>query len=443
MSEREAPKDLPAEQAMLGGMLLSLAAIEEAMEAAGRDDFYLPKHQLVFDAIVAVCERGVPADAVTVAGELDSRGELGRLGGSAYLHELMGSVPTAANAGYYAEIVHEKAVLRRIVEAGTRIAQMGYETDGADIEEIVNRAQEEAFAISARPQAEVVSSQAESAERVLTRLEKPTENGVMTGFTDLDALTGGFKPGQLIIIGARPSTGKTTLAVSMLRHISIEQGGHSAMFSLEMTHDELTAGMFAAEGRVPLHRLRYEAITDDDWNRVTKKFGAVSEAAIHIDDSPGLTLTQVVNRSRKYARRYPLKVIAVDYFQMLNAGNGRRYESREREAASIIYGLKYLAKELRVPVIALAQLNRGPANRTDKTPQMSDIRETGVAEQACDVGILLHRPDMYETESPRAGEADLIVAKHRGGPRATITIAFQGHYSRFVDMAWSPHDAAD
>lgn len=449
MTDRQPPQDLEAERGMLGSMLLSLAAIEDAMEAANREDLYLPKHQHVFDAVAALYERGVPVDAVTVGRELDSRGELARVGGPAFLHDLLESVPNPASAGYYAEIVHEKAVLRRIVEVGTRITQMGFETDGADLEEIVNRVQEEAFAISARPAAEVVSTQAESAERVLTRLEMPTETGVMTGFADLDALTGGFRPGQLIIIGARPSTGKTTLAVSILRHISIKLGGHTAMFSLEMTHDELTASMFAAEGRVPLHRLRYETITDDDWDRVKSRFGDVSGAQIHVDDSPGLTLTQVLTRSRKYARRFPLKAIAVDYFQMLTAGNGRRYESREREAAAIIYGLKYLAKELQIPVIALAQLNRGPANRTDKTPMMSDIRETGVAEQACDIGILLHRPDMYETDSPRAGEADLIVAKHRGGPRATITVAFQGHFSRFVDFSearppspWSPSAAA-
>jgi replicative DNA helicase len=449
MTERQAPQDLQAEQAMLGGMLLSPAAIEDSMEAAGRDDFYLPKHQHVFDAAVALYERGVPADAVTVADELDSRGELGRVGGPAYLHELMESVPNAANAGYYAEIVHEKAVLRRIVEAGTRIAQMGYETDGADIEEIVSRAQEEAFALTARPQEAEESTLAEAAERVADGLEKPREAGVMTGFKDLDELTGGLLPGQLIIIGARPSVGKTTLCTSILRHVSIKQGGHSLMFSLEMLQDELASTIFAAEARIPLHHMRYEHMTDDDWRRFSRAYGDVSGAPIHIDDSPGLNLTQVITRTRKAMRRFPIRVMAVDYFQMLTVGNGRRYESREREAAAVIYGLKDLAKELRIPVIALAQLNRGSANRTDKTPQMSDIRETGVAEQAADVGILVHRPDMHETESPRAGEADLIVDKHRKGARATITVAFQGHYSRFVDFSearpskpWSPHDAA-
>lgn len=430
---RELPQSLPAEAAVLGGMLLHRDGIEEALEVLGRDDFYLPRHQAVFDAIVHLSERGDPADAVTVAKLLDDRGELSRVGGAVFLHELMGATASAASTGFHAEIVREKAVLRRLVEVGRRIEQMGFETDGDDIEEIVARAHDEVFAVTARREVEE-SSQADSADRVASKLMKPDEQGVATGFADLDELTGGLKPGQLVIVGARPGLGKTTLCLDILRHISIKQGEHVAMFSLEMTHDELTARMFSAESRIPLHHLRFGRMTDDDWARLDKHIGDIADAKIHVDDSEDLTLMKVIARSRRLAKRYPLKAIAVDYFQMLDAGNGRRYESREREAAAIIYGLKRLGKALGVPVIALAQLNRGSEHRADKTPQMSDIRETGVAEQAADIGILLHREDASVRESPRAGEADLIVAKHRGGPRATITVAFQGHFSRFVDM---------
>lgn len=433
MNGRELPQNLDAERAVLGGMLLHRDGIEDALEVIGRDDFYLPRHQSVFDAITDLAERGDPADVVTVAKWLEDRGELTRVGGPIFLHDCMDAIPTAANTGHYAELVREKAVLRRLVEVGRRIEQMGFETDGDDIEEIVARAHDEAFSVTARREVEE-SSQADSAMRVADRLETESEPGVMTGFADLDELTGGLKPGQLVIIGARAGTGKTTLCADVLRHVSIKQGGHSAMFSLEMTHDEITARLFSAEARIPLHHMRPGHMTEDDWSRFGKHYGDVATAAIHVDDSEDLTLMKVITRARKMVKRYPIKVIAVDYFQMLDAGNGKRYESREREAAAIIYGLKRLAKQLRVPVIALAQLNRGPANRADKTPQMSDIRETGVAEQACDIGILIHREDMYERESPRAGEADLIVAKHRGGPRATVTVAFQGHFSRFVDM---------
>jgi replicative DNA helicase len=453
VNDRTPPQDLDAERAALGGMLLSITAVEDVMAAAGREDFYLPKHLNVFDAVAALYARGEPADSVTVARELSARGELARVGGPGYLHELTESVPMSANAGYYAEIVHEKAVLRRIVEAGMRITQMGYETDGADLEEIVSRMQEEAYSITARREESSESSQADSAERFVAGLVKPTERGLTTGFADLDELTGGFRPGQLIIIGARSGCGKTTLCLDMLRHMSISRGIPSALFSLEMLQDELTARAFSAEGRIPLHHLRHESMTEDDWARIDKHYKDISEAPIYVDDSPGLNLMSVISGTRTLVRRQQVKVAAVDYFQMLTAGNGRRYESREREAAAVIYGLKNLAKALRITVIALAQLNRGPSNRSDPTPRMSDIRETGVAEQACDVGILIHRPDMYERESPRAGEADLIVDKHRGGPRATVTVAFQGHYSRFVDMReepprrperpWSPHDAAD
>lgn len=443
MNEFERPplRNTDAEQATLGGMMLHVSAIEEVTEVIEARDFYEPRHEQIFTAILDLYGRGTPADALTVARELERRKDLAKVGGPAYLHTLMESVPTAANASWYAEMVHEKGVLRRLVEAATRVVQMAYATDGADLEEIVNRAHSEIFGVSASLAEVEESSNAASAERFGDGLEKAKVPGVMTGFSDLDALTGGFKPGQLIVIGARPSVGKTTLGVDILRHVSIKEGGHSAMFSLEMIHDELTGRMFSAEGRIPLHHLRPDRMDDGDWARFSQRYGDIANAAIHIDDSADLDFVKVVTRARKLHRRYGLRVILVDYLQMLSYG-GRRFESREREVAAMIYGLKALGKELGIPVIALVQLNRGSAQRADKKPVMSDARESGTIEQAADIFVLIHREDMENREHPRAGEADLIVDKHRGGPKATITVAFQGHYSRFVDMAWTPHGTA-
>ncbi|HEV2640626.1 MAG TPA: replicative DNA helicase [Actinocrinis sp.] len=436
------PQDLAAEQGVLGGMLLSKDAIADVIDAIKGRDFYKPAHELIYDSILDLYGRGEPADAVTVADQLNKHGDLARIGGAAYLHTLMSSVPTAANAGYYAIIVRERAILRRLVEAGTRITQMGYSTDGADLDEIVNRAQQEIYGVTEQRASEDFAPLSDIMEGALDEIESISNRsgqmtGVPTGFADLDALTQGLHPGQMIIIAARPAIGKSTLGLDLARSCSIRNGLASVIFSLEMSRNEITMRLLSAEARVALHHMRAGTMTDDDWAKMARRMGEVSAAPMFIDDSPNMSMMEIRAKCRRLKQRHDLRLVIIDYMQLMSHGGSRRAENRQQEVSELSRSLKLLAKEIEVPVIAISQLNRGPEQRTDKKPMMSDLRESGSLEQDADVVILLHREDAYERESPRAGEADLIVAKHRNGPTATITVAFQGHYSRFVDMAQS------
>lgn len=435
--DRTPPQDLAAEQSVLGGMLLSKDAIADVVEELRGPDFYRPAHELVYDAIIDLYGRGEPADAVTVAAELGRRGELGRVGGAAYLHTLIASVPTAANAGYYARLVRDQAVLRRLVEAGTRIAQLGYATDGGDVDELVNSAQAEVYAVTEQrtsedyvPLRDTINLTMEEIENAANRGEGMV--GVPTGFNDLDALTNGLHGGQMIIIAARPAIGKSTLSLDMCRSASIKHGLTSVIFSLEMGRTELTMRLLSAEAGVPLQNMRKGTMRDEDWTKVAAAMSRVSEAPLFIDDSPNMSLMEIRAKARRLKQRHDLRLIVVDYLQLMSSG--KRVESRQQEVSEFSRALKLLAKELEVPVIAVAQLNRGPEQRTDKKPAMSDLRESGSLEQDADMVMLLHREDAYDKET-RPGEADIIVAKHRNGPTDTITVAFQGHYSRFHDMA--------
>jgi len=435
--DRTPPQDLEAEQSVLGGMLLSKDAIADVVEVLRSADFYKPAHQTIYDAVMDLYGRGEPADPVTVSGELTKRGELGRIGGAPYLHTLISSVPTAANAGYYARIVSERAILRRLVEAGTRIVQMGY-ADTGEVDDVVDRAQAEVFAVTERRTAEDYAPLADIMEGTLDEIEASSSRGgtmigVPTGFTDLDQLTNGLHPGQLIVIAARPGLGKSTLGLDFARSASVKHGLTSVIFSLEMTRNEITMRLLSAEARVALHHMRSGTMSDDDWNRLARKMSEVASAPLFVDDSPHMTMMEIRAKCRRLKQRHELRLVVVDYLQLMTSG--KRVESRQQEVAEFSRSLKLLAKELQVPVVALSQLNRGPEQRTDKRPLLSDLRESGSIEQDSDLVMLLHREDAYERESPRAGEADFIVAKHRNGPTATVTVAFQGHYSRFVDMA--------
>ena len=782
--ERTPPQDLAAEQGVLGGMLLSKDAIPDVIEVVKGRDFYQPKHEQIYDAILDLYGRGEPADAVTVANELTKRNELTRVGGPAYLHTLMESVPTAANAGYYAEIVHERAILRRLVDAGTRITQMGYATEGDDIGEIVNKAQSELYSVTEQrasedyvPLGDIMEGALDEIESISNRSGEMT--GVPTGFADLDSLTQGLHPGQMVIVAARPAMGKalaldtplptpdgwttmgevevgdrligadgrattviaatevlhgrpcyevhfsdgsvlvadeqhqwftetrsdrrvgrtgsvkttreihdtlrtettepranhsvpltapiqlaakelpispyalgiwlgdghsagarittaddqvlenlraegylvepsghlvyslrlpsepeheptersstvlallrklgvlgdkhipadylraseaqrrdllaglldsdgyanptgtvqfavtsrrlayeawelilslgykatmrtkqvagrsidsstcyivtftphnpvfrlkrkldrqtrrvhpttrtryvtevrpvpsvpvrcvqvanedhlylagrnwipthnSTIGLDFARSCSIKNGLTSVIFSLEMGRNEITMRLLSAEARVALHHMRSGNMTDDDWGRVARRMGEISEAPLFIDDSPNMSMMEIRAKCRRLKQRHDLRLVIIDYLQLMSGGGGsKRAENRQQEVSEMSRNLKLLAKEIEVPIVAIAQLNRGPEQRTDKKPMMSDLRESGSLEQDADVVILLHREAAYEAESPRAGEADLIIAKHRNGPTATITVAFQGHYSRFVDMQQS------
>src|SRR3954469_19763027 len=435
--DRTPPQDMAAEQSVLGSMLISKDAIADVSEVLRGVDFYRPSHETIHDAIIDLYGRGEPADMVTVANELQRRGELQRIGGAPYLHTITASVPIAANAGYYAEIVREKAILRRLVDAGTRIVQFGYAGEG-DVDELVDKAQAEVYQVTDKRSSEDYAPLSDIMDGVLDEIEAIGNReaglyGVPTGFADLDELTNGLHNGQMVIVAARPAMGKSTLALDLCRAASIHNNLTSCFFSLEMTRSEITMRLLSAEAKVPLNHIRNGQMNDDDWAKLARKMGEVSSAPMFIDDSPNMTMMEIRAKARRLKQRHDLRLIVIDYIQLMTSG--KKVESRQLEVSEFSRQIKLLAKELGVPIIALSQLNRGPEQRGDKRPMMSDLRESGSLEQDADMVILLHRDDVYEKESTRPGEADLIVAKHRNGPTRDITVAFQGHYSRFVDMA--------
>lgn len=433
---RVPPQDLEAERAVLGAMLMSKEAIAAAVETVRGADFYQPRHELIFDTMIDLYGRGDPCDVVTTAAELERRGELERSGGKTYLIDLLGAVTVTANASYYAQIVADKATLRRLVEASIRIAQMGYEGQG-DIADIVDSAQQTLYEVSERKTSEDYRPLSELFEDAFDEMEAIEARGdamagIPTGFTDLDELTNGFQKGQMIIVAARPAMGKSTLALDFARAAAIKNNHTTAVFSLEMSSNEIMMRLLSAEAGIELSRMRGGRLSEEDWQRIVDKTTQISSAKLFIDDSPNLTMMEIRAKARRMKQKHDLELVVIDYLQLMTSG--KRVESRQLEVSEFSRQIKLLAKELEVPVIALSQLNRGPEQRTDKKPMMSDLRESGSLEQDADVVILLHRDDVYNKESPRAGEADIIVAKHRNGPTRTVPVVFQGHYSRFVDM---------
>jgi len=433
--ERTPPQDVIAEQSVLGGMLLSKDAISDVVEILRERDFYRPAHELIYDAIVDLYGRGEPADPVTVSAELTKRGDLVRAGGAPYLHTLISSVPTAANAGYYAKIIRERAIMRRLVEAGTKIVQLGY-TDEGEVDDAVDQAQAEVFAVTERRESDDYVQLSQLMPEAYDEIEKiasgVTGQGVKTGFKDLDALTNGFHPGNMIVLAARPAVGKSTLGLDIARYASIHKRETSVIFSLEMSRSEITMRMLSAEARVPLNNIRSGRLSEEEWARMARRMGEISDAPMFIDDSPNLSLMEIRAKSRRLKQRHDLKLIVIDYLQLMTSG--KRVENRQQEVSEFSRQLKLLAKELNVPVVAISQLNRSPEQRSDKKPMLSDLRESGSIEQDADLVILLHREDLYDSQN-RSGEADLIVAKHRNGPTRTIVVSAQLHLARFTDMA--------
>ncbi|GAA2495069.1 replicative DNA helicase [Winogradskya consettensis] len=439
--DKTPPQDIAAEQSVLGGMLLSKDAIADVVEMLKVADFYRPVHATIFDIILGLYGRGEPADGVTVAAALADSGDLQRIGGVPYLHTLMESVPTAANASYYARIVADRAILRRVVEAGTRIVQLGYGSgghEGRDVDDIVDLAQQAIYDVTEKRVNEDFAALGDMLQPTLDEIEAIGAAGggmagVPTGFADLDRLLNGLHAGQLIIVAGRPGLGKSTVSMDFARNAAIRSNCAAAIFSLEMSKIEMVMRLLSAEARVPLHSLRSGQLSDDDWTKLARRMGEISEAPIFVDDTPNMNLMEIRAKARRLKQRHNLKLLVIDYLQLMSSP--KKTESRQQEVSELSRGLKLLAKEIECPVIAVSQLNRGPEQRTDKRPQLSDLRESGSIEQDADVVLLLHRDDYYDKESPRAGEADFIVAKHRNGPTDTVTVAAQLHLSRFVDMA--------
>jgi replicative DNA helicase len=441
--DRTPPQAVEAEQSVLGAMMLSKDAIADAIELVRPGDFYRPAHQLVFDAVLDLYGRGEPADPITVSAELTRAGQLVRVGGANYLHTLVNTVPTAANAGYYAQIVAERATLRRLVTAGTRIVQMGYDTASGSqnivgsVDDVVDRAQAEIYDVTERRTSEDYVHIESLLQSTLDEIDKISSTGgigtgIPTGFHQLDEITNGLHPGQMITVAGRPGSGKSTLALDIARSAAVKNGKATVIFSLEMGKLEIMMRLFSAEAGVALQNMRSGHMSDQDWTRLARRSSELAEAPLYIDDSPNLTMMEIRSKARRLRQRQDVQLIVIDYLQLMTSG--KRVESRQQEVSEFSRAIKLLAKELDVPVVALSQLNRGPEQRTDKKPMLADLRESGSIEQDSDMVLLVHRPDLYEPETERAGEADLIIAKHRNGPTATIAVAFQGRYSRFADM---------
>lgn len=433
------PCDYSAERAVLGSMMLSKDAISDVIEELHREDFYRFKHQAIYDAVLEMFGRGEPADAITVSSELDRRGQLARVDGAPYLHTLINGVPTATNAAYYAKIVADKATDRRLIETGTRIANTGRQGSCED-----HSALEQARAIFDELDRDGTGSDgpAPAGDAVdemfaeLHTIEETADSGITgmpTGYTDFDELTSGLAPGQLIVVAGRPGMGKSTIGMDWVRHLSLRCGHATALFSLEMGRNELMMRLFSAECRVRLQDMRSGRMDSQAWDQLMRTRSTVVNSNIYIDDSPGQTMQTLRARLRTLKQRHSITFAVVDYMQLLTLG--KKTESRQQEVSELSRQLKLLAKELDIAVVAVSQLNRGPEQRTDRIPSLADLRESGSIEQDADIVILAHRPDAYDRDSPRMGEVDLIVAKHRAGPQGTITLAHQLHYSRFVDMA--------
>jgi replicative DNA helicase len=435
-SERMLPNDMLAEQSALGGMLLSQEACAEVFENVKGSDFYAPKHELIFDAIATLFGKGEPIDVITVTDELMKQGNLVKAGSADYLHTLTSIVPTAANASFYAKIVQEKSTLRRLVEVGTKIAQLGYANEG-DVEDLVNQAQSDVYSVGVGSTTEDIVSLSVSIEAAINEIESAQKRGgdmvgVPTGFIELDELTHGFHPGQLIIVAARPAVGKSTIALDFARHAALKADKATIFFSLEMGRAEIAMRMLSAESGIALQNMRKGTIGDNEWARLAQVRGQINDAPLFIDDSPNMTLVEIRAKCRRLAQRVGLKMIVIDYIQLMTSG--KKVESRQQEVSEFSRALKLLAKELKVPVIALSQLNRQAEQTKDKKPEISHLRESGSLEQDADVVILLHREGIGEKDHPRVGEADIILAKQRSGPTGLVTVAFQGQYSRFMNM---------
>lgn len=429
------PHDLDAERAVLGTVMDSRRALEE-VTAAGLEPhhFYRPAHQTVFAAVRDLADAGDPVNPVAVVAALTKSGDITRVGGAPYLHDLVAAAVPAAQAGWFARIVQDRHTRREIVQAGIRVTQLG-SSEAGDVDDLVEQVRETVDGVTAPPTAATSMTRlGDTLAAYLDALEQPVDSSdfVPLPYQDLNDMLGGLRPGQLVVVAGRPGMGKTTLATDFARCAAIRHQLPTAVFSLEMSTTELTHRIMAAEARVPLHALIRHELTDDDWQRVGRVAGDIGAAPLHIDDTPTATLAHIRARLRHLARTTPARLVIVDYLQLMSSPG--RVENRQQEVSAIARGLKLLAKEFGTTIVVGAQLNRGPEQRADKKPMVADLRESGAIEQDADVVMLLYRDDVYEKESPRAGELDIIVGKHRNGATGTVTVAYQGHYARATDM---------
>ena len=438
---RVPPHSVEAEQAVLGGLLLDPTAWDQVADTIGATDFYRNDHRLVFEAIGTLVAEGKPFDVVTVAEHLQARERLEDAGGMAYLGTLARDTPTAANVRAYATIVRERALLRGLVAAGNFIASSVFDMPGVSARELVNIAEQKVFEIAERGARNTEGAQSVNSmlPALLQRIDEWHNNpdgmrGLPTGFADFDRLTGGLRGGDLLIVAGRPSMGKTTLAINMAENVAVDPRvkGSVLVFSMEMPSEQLMTRMLSSVGGVPMQNIRSGRITDDEWVRMTSASGQLADSRIFIDESPGLSPTELRARARRIKREHGLDLVVVDYLQLMQVQGSK--ENRATEISEISRGLKALAKELSVPVIALSQLNRAVEQRENKKPVMSDLRESGAIEQDADMILFIYREEVYDKNTPRKGQADIELVKHRNGEPGYFTLTFQGQYTRFQNF---------
>jgi replicative DNA helicase len=439
------PHSVEAEQSVLGGLLLENEALDKIADILSARDFYRYDHKLIFGHITKLIEDNKPADIVTVAESLESTAELSSVGGIAYLGALAQNTPTAANIRRYAEIVHERAVMRKLVEIGSGIAESAYNPQGRDAQQLLDEAEAKIFQIAEGGKRSTQGFQdikvllpqvADRIDYLYQRENQGDVTGVSTGFSDLDERTSGFQPGDLIIVAGRPSMGKTAFSLNIAENVALDSKKPVAVFSMEMGATQLATRMIGSVGRLDQHRMRNGNLEDEDWVRLTTALGKLNDAPIFIDEGAGLSSFDVRARARRLHRQCgELGLIVVDYLQLMTGAAGRQSENRATEISEISRSLKSLAKELNVPVVALSQLNRGLEQRPDKRPVMSDLRESGAIEQDADVILFIYRDEVYNPDSPDKGTAEIIIAKQRNGPIGRVRLTFIGQHTRFENFA--------
>ncbi|MBT2756491.1 replicative DNA helicase [Mesobacillus foraminis] len=436
-ADRLPPQNVEAEQAVLGAIFLEPSSLTLASEVLIPEDFYRAAHQKIFDVMLNLNDKGKAVDLITVTEELAAAKLLEDTGGVSYLSELAAAVPTAANIEYYARIVEEKSLLRRLIRTATDIAQDGYSRED-EVEALLSEAEKNILEVAQRKNAgafhnikDVLVRTYDNIETLHNRVGDIT--GIATGFSELDKMTAGFQRNDLIIVAARPSVGKTAFALNIAQNVATKTGENVAIFSLEMGAEQLVMRMLCAEGNINAQNLRTGSLTDEDWGKLTMAMGSLSNSGIFIDDTPGVKITDIRSKCRRLKQEQGLGMILIDYLQLIQ-GSGRSGENRQQEVSEISRMLKSLARELQVPVIALSQLSRGVEQRQDKRPMMSDIRESGSIEQDADIVAFLYRDDYYDKESENKNIIEIIIAKQRNGPVGTVQLAFVKEYNKFVNL---------
>jgi len=443
LAQRLPPQNLEAETSVLGAVLLENEALNRVLEILKQDDFYREAHRRIFAAILHLYEHSEPVDLITLSEVLKSRGDLEDVGGVEYLNSLVNGVPTAANISYYAKIIKEKAILRKLINRATEIVSQSYSNSG-DVDEFIDQAERNIFEISedrVRPSFYPIKELIKASFKTIERLYEKRQliTGVPTGFQRLDELTSGLQPSDLIIIAGRPSMGKTAFALNIAQHASVRATTPAAIFSLEMSKEQLALRMLCSEAKVDAHRLRGGFLSEADWPKLTRAAGSLSEAPLFIDDTPGISALEMRAKARRLKIEHNLGLVIVDYLQLMRGRASA--DSREQEISDISRSLKALAKELSIPVIALSQLNRRVEERGDKRPQLSDLRESGAIEQDADVILFLYRDEIYNKSEENRGKAEIIIGKQRNGPTDKVDLAFLDKYTRFENLSGLKEDA--